>query len=325
MNRMLMGLIVFSACRIAFAGELKQIGAVKLKGDLAEAKDISALGIMGDYLILASDETNRCQVLKSTNRGYALLPENDIELAAGNEEVDIEGIACDGNQVYAIGSHSFVRPRLKEDESVQNNRERLERINPPLARDLLARFSLDKDGKASSIERRSLRPVIEGSKLLRPFARIPGKENGVEIEGIAVKSGRLFIGFRGPVLRENYVPILTCEFDRVQAAKLVFVNLGGRGVRDLTGVRDGFLILAGPMGNGRGTYCIYSWNGHDCLPGIDKAEKESIKELCEIPHEGGAKPEGMAITVENDRYYEFLIAFDGPKNGGIKRFQLLKP
>jgi hypothetical protein len=326
MNRLLAGLAFCLTCQTALAGELKQMELVKLNGNIAQSRDISALGIVGDYLVIGSDETDRCQILKATDRGYALLKDNDVVLAADGNEVDIEGIACEGRRVYAVGSHAYVRPKLDKEQSYRKNRARIERIRYHPSRDLLARFTLQEDGTLSSIEKVSLRSVIEANPILRPFARIPDKENGVNIEGLAVKQGRLYLGFRAPILRDNYVPVLTCDFDHVDSAKLLFVNLDGLGVRDLAATKEGFLILAGPMGNGPGAYKIFFWNGHDCLPGVRRPDPAGeIKELCRIAHEDKAHAEGIVITQENESFYEFLICYDGLQNGGIRRFRLSRP
>src|SRR6266508_350209 len=78
-------------------------------------------------------------------------------------------------------------------------------------------------------------------------SRVASKENRVDIEGLAVKDGRLYFGFRGPVLRDGWVPILVTAWDDVDAAEVRYVQLDGRGIRDIAVVDDGFLILAGPV------------------------------------------------------------------------------
>jgi hypothetical protein len=79
------------------------------------------------------------------------------------------------------------------------------------------------------------------------------------------------------------------------------------------------------VGDAVAPHKVFFWNGRDCLPGIGGPERRgAISQLCEIPAEADAKAEGMAITAENDSSYEFLMAFDGVKDGGIKRFRLSK-
>ncbi|WP_457090403.1 DUF3616 domain-containing protein [Microvirga sp. P5_D2] len=39
----------------------------------------------------------------------------------------------------------------------------------------------------------------------RPFLSIPSKENGFDVEGLAVREGRISPGLRGPVLRGHAV------------------------------------------------------------------------------------------------------------------------
>ena len=96
------------------------------------------------------------------------------------------------------------------------------------------------------------------------------KENGVHIEGIAVKGGVLYLGFRDPVFRDTYVPVMTRKFDDpADTHDLLFVRLGGRGLRSLACVSDGFLNIAGPVGDGPGSYQLYHW---DTAPANDETD-----------------------------------------------------
>ncbi len=54
---------------------------------------------------------------------------------------------------------------------------------------------------------------LKAAPLFTAFTKIPGKENGIDIGGVAAKGDRVFVGFRAPVLRENWVPILAFDFD----------------------------------------------------------------------------------------------------------------
>ena len=98
---------------------------------------------------------------------------------------------------------------------------------------------------------------------------------------------KLYLGFRGPVLRGNYVPVMVTQFqDIAQDSKyeLRYVNLNGNGIRDLVAIDDGFLVLAGAVGDGITPYQIYFWDGQDVIPGTDRTPG-NMKLLKEVPIE----------------------------------------
>jgi uncharacterized protein DUF3616 len=98
---------------------------------------------------------------------------------------------------------------------------------------------------------------------LKKFFSTPGKDNGFDIEGLAVAGNRVFIGLRGPVLRGWAVLLeLELEVDDKKPSRLNlkpinpnnphnpknptyrkhFIELGGLGVRDLC-VQDSDLLI----------------------------------------------------------------------------------
>lgn len=305
------------------ASKVELIGSVKLKGHVRDGANLSAVAVVGPFLVVAGDEDDRVQVLKRDGDHYELLPDRAVVLA--DAEADIEGLACDRGTVFAVGSHAAKRPKLKETATPAENRARLEVIEPaPAARCVLARFQLSPDGVPSGLERATLRPLIDASPVLRPFASIPCKENGVDIEGLAVRDGRLFVGFRGPVLQHGLVPVLTCPFPGAGTqAETVYLALDGRGVRDIEAVRDGFLVLAGPVNDAATGFGLFHWNGQDCTPGTGAAGR--LRFLGPVPTPDEAKAEGLAVEKETDREYRVLVLFDGPKEGGPTRFRVAKP
>src|SRR5437899_3108388 len=81
------------------------------------------------------------------------------------------------------------------------------------------------------VEKMSLRDTLDSHPILKQFVPVASKENGIDIEGLAVKNGRLYFGFRGPVLRDNWVPVLSCTFGKVPGdVKMAYMQLAGRGV-----------------------------------------------------------------------------------------------
>lgn len=303
---------------ISFLGSVSIVG--NIYDDDKKNKNISAVEVVGDRLIVGADEGNKIKILKHNGESYAV--ERGISLN-NDKEIDIEGIACEGSIVYVIGSHSAKREQIESDRSCEQNRKTLEAVSLESQRDRLFRLQLN--GEAE-IEQTSLRSIIDRDNLLQIFSKIPSKENGIDIEGMAVRNGILYIGFRGPVLRDNWVPILKCKFATpIDLADLVFINLGGRGIRDLTPVQDGFLILAGPVGDGPGSYQIYAWDGNDCLPGTRSSGKiGQIELLGEIPVYENAKAEGIALLRESPLDYEVIVVFDGVENGAPVRCKIIK-
>jgi hypothetical protein len=118
--------------------------------------------------------------------------------------------------------------------------------------------------------------------------------------------------------------VLKCQFAQpITTAELVFVNLGGRGFRDITHVNHGFLILAGPIGDGSESYQVYFWDGEDCLPDSSGIVGK-VELLGEVPPTVGMKAEGLALLKESASEYEVMLVYDTARNGGPTRFRLPK-
>jgi hypothetical protein len=254
---------------------------------------------------------------------------DNILLFKGNKndgkEMDIEGIEVNNDFIYVIGSHSAKRKKVKDDKPHEENLAKFKdpNIKYEVSRDRLYRLTVDTKGKLQKKEKISLRNHIEKDERLRIFGTIPSKENGIDIEGISVgpEEGTLFLGFRGPKFRGNYVPIMRLKFEDPQNNhKLLFVNLKGRGIRDMTyvpaGFLEGFLIIAGPVGDETSSYQLYHWDGKDAVPGTDRNESVGkVHLLGEIPIPPNGKAEGLAvIQYETDQFYKLIITYDGVKN-----------
>jgi hypothetical protein len=306
------------------ASSISKLGIINFIGQILHSDNISAIDISNDFLVIGADEGNQVQVLKRRGEDYAVV--SNITLNENAKEIDIEGIACDGNTVYVVGSHSAKRPKIDDDATYEKNRQKIEKVSPEPDRDRLFRFSLDADGNAQNLEETSLRSIIDSKKVLKDFSLLPSKENGVDIEGIAIHNQQLYIGFRGPVLRENWVPVLKCRFAKpVTEAELVYVQLDGLGFRDITRVEDGFLILAGPVGDGPGSFQVYFWDGEDCLPGVRASGKIGrVERLGVIPTDEDTKAEGLTLLKESFSGYEVAIIYDGLKNGSPTIFGIAK-
>lgn len=304
---------------------------IELEGEILAEEDISAIGFVGKYLLIGADEGNTIQVLKPNQDKSSYQVIENIELPVPNadkEEIDIEGLAVADNLVYVVGSHSLNRKKVKPEElSSSENLERLTKVKTEENRQAVFMFELDKNtGKLkSSVSKESLQAILKQNKVLKRFTNIPSKENGVDIEGLAVKGKKLFFGFRGPVLRGNYTPVMVMKFNKIKQAKkseLRYLNLNGNGIRDLVAVNEGFLVLTGAVGDAISPYHIYFWDGNDDLPGVDK--EPQVELLGEIPSPPEAKAEGLTVLNETDLDYEVLVAYDGVAKGNPTVFKIKK-
>jgi hypothetical protein len=322
------------------AENVQFVERIQFQGDIKAPEDLSAVGQMGQYLIVGSDEgtgnkknKNIVQVLvRQEDNRYQVIDE--IFLFKGDKdsgkEMDIEGIAVENSQIFVIGSHSRKRKRQKKEASYKKNRSAFtgKGNKHEVSRERLYRLDVDSSMKVRKKDSISLGELIRQHEVLAAFAKIPSKENGIDIEGIAIHSGLVYVGFRGPVFRDNYVPIMRFDFDDPEdTIELLFVNLGGRGIRDMARVAGGFLILAGPVGDAIVSYQLFHWNGKDLVQGDNQkpGDEGKITYLGEIGTPEGGKAEGLLVLNETDQSnYELIVIYDGVPNGMPMRYRVSK-
>lgn len=292
-------------------------------GKLEHADDLSAICDLGGMLAVASDEGARVQLLERTGdpRSFLVWPEGTIRLLDADHEIDIEAMARDDGTLYVLGSHSLKRKLIQPDKDYNENRARLQTVSPEPHRHRLYRLELDtKTGEPTAeIESISLRPILARDPILGPFTAVPAVENGVNIEGMAADGSMLYLGFRTPVLREGYVPVMRLTYEAPERYELRFVQLQGRGIRSLVRVDDGFLILARRERGGESV--VYHWNGLDMVPG-NGVSRGRLQQLIELPRVDGGVPEGMTAVAMNERYYELIVIHDGLPGGHPIRLRL---
>lgn len=310
-------------------GTVRPLGPVAFP-ELFEGKDVSAVARHGDFLVLGTDEQDSIQILQKSAGGYKALAPHSLN---NQGELDIEGLAREGNTYYVAGSHSARRKKVSTRQAKTLNRSYLENrarlsgegIKAEDPRDRIYRMTLVPGRAPEDVSFINIRPLLQQNSVLSPYLNLPSKENGVDVEGLAVDSGRLVLGFRGPVLRGGFNPVLKLKFEEPDKAETVFVQLGGRGVRDIVRVQDGFLIVAGPVGDSDLSYRLYHWNGHDCVPGQGGPAKGVMTLLGTLPTGRGGKPEGLAVLSQDDSHYELLLLYDGLSRGGPQRLKVRKP
>lgn len=310
----------------------------------------------GDDLWISCDERVTIERLTFTRDGsfsqHKSFNLNDyLDLPAKDEtEIDIEGMGMANHYLWVMGSHSLKRKKPKRRLSASEQIRRLAKVKSDPNRYLLARIPIlqdeetgrytlykecedpDRPGhvlraaqlrgdKASSI----LTEVLQDDEHIAPFMKIPGKDNGFDIEGLATCGKRIYIGLRGPVLR-GWAMVLEVEPEEDEAGilhlkqitedkpyKKHFLQLRGKGIRELRIFGNDIYILAGPTMDLDGVIAIYRWRNALNSEEEQIIHNDELERLCEVPHGTGRdtgkdKAEGLAIY--DDKHV--LVVFDSP-------------
>ena len=284
--------------------------------------DISdAIYFSDDKVILINDELSTLIEYDLTNNKV----QKTQEVFSINDEADFEAMATYNNQLYILGSHSLKRKKVKKKYKRSKNLQRLEEIKRDDYRYNVVRMdlhSLDPKQKETA----SLEFILKNDPVIAPFTNIPSKENGVDLEGLAItQTGQMYIGFRGPVLRENLTPVLSIHesdlFSNTPNYQILYLNIGGLGIREMQKVENGFLIIGGAVSDLNIPHKVFFWDGKDMIESKDTKPGEA-KLLKVLP--SGLKAEGLSLIKETKASYELLISFDGEKDGSLSKISIIK-
>jgi hypothetical protein len=266
---------------MAGTGDMAELEPVSVwldYGDAGRAKkflpNLSAIAAAGEHLWTASDEMRTVECLAPHRTGYRLRQQFSLdELFRGlpgaedGREADIEALDVADGRLWVCGSHSLTRRSQEKSKS-----ERVDaHIRKRPSRRLFGALPISKDGAAITGPGRalpygktgSLRAVLGAKPYIAPFADLPSKENGLDIEGLTLFRKKVYVGMRGPVV-DNIAMVaelrITTGFAIDQASVFLhFVDLDGLGARDLTRWKDGILIIAGPVSGADGPFALLHW------------------------------------------------------------------
>jgi hypothetical protein len=334
---------------------------LSLNADSKHVRDgLSTALLTGDNLWLSCDERTSIERLRRTGPhafgqhcSYQLSELLDLP-ADATVEMDIEGMAEAGHYLWLVGSHSLKRKEPDEkDADVAKQIKKLAKVKADPNRYLLARIPLllNKETGDYELHKTAPHPSKKGEQLkagqlhgngetnelldlltqdahLKPFVDISGKDNGLDIEGLAVTAGgQVFIGLRGPVLRGWALVLeLRPEADKhhrlrlgkVEGAtetyyKKHFLDLGGMGLRELRQHGHDLLLLAGPTMDLDGTIAVYCWPNATRQATDSLVPARKMQRLFDVPHGQGPtsgldRAEGMALLDE----HHLLLVFDSP-------------
>jgi hypothetical protein len=307
--------------------------------------NISAVVQAGEHLWLASDEGCTVERLSWDGRGYAKPVSYDLSayfaLPKGGVEIDVEALSIDRDRLWIAGSHSRVRQAPPSpSESERHPRKflaSLATLKQRPRRYLIGQLQLSAqggkiisaaDGTAPCVAfdrtGNSLTRALRGDPHLAPFLGLPDKENGLDIEGIAAKDDKLFLGLRGPIIC-GYAVILqlsvAIQGSRVRLAgvgsggrryRKFFLDLGGLGVRDLTAVGEDLVIIAGPTMGLDGPWSVLRWRKAFGARREGRVGEDALRPEPELSFAGPERPEGIARFLHPDGRRGWLVVYDRP-------------
>ena len=312
-------------------------GEMKTAPEFKKSKDVSGIACddgvdLPRLCLVVDDETQGAQIvlLKDEElRAGGFIPLTIAQFAGEPLELDAEGVAFDAGHFYVVGSHG--RPRHENDPEKEARKKPLNDAQAAASRQIF-RIGLPASavdlrsgelvGNADITPSSALAAILKDHQDLKPFYDKPLDENGLTIEGIAVRDQRLFIGMRGPVLGADAIVLSVSEAGvfggQSSESKLHRLALGKdksdqpRGVRDLVRYRNGFLVLAGPVNDPpdstpvkAGDYTIYFWDG------AGRADRRVDLDA----YGRKFKPEALLPLDGNAGHVRVLLMFDGADEG----------
>lgn len=317
-------------------------------------KEISAITITPDRnLWIGSDEANTIERLSEIkpqifgqHQPYKI--SDFIDLQEPDSEIDIEGLSYNNSYLWLTGSHSPKRLKTKGKDA-RKDLERLAKVKLDPNRYLIARIPIV-DGKLQkqcahpeagktlltaahlqySDDGNLLTEVLKDDPHLGIWCTnpIPSKENGLDIEGLAVHDDRIFLGLRGPVLR-GWAIVLEIAVKEIEPGVLVlkkigknkqlyqkhFINLHGLGVREICFHNNDLIILAGPTMTLEGAMQVFRLKHvlNRSSDSISSIESGDLKLVFDLPFTiGSDHAEGLVLVPCLGYPDALMIVYDAP-------------
>jgi hypothetical protein len=258
-----------------------------------------------------------------------------VVLRSGDGELDAEGAATDGSYFYVTGSHSAKRSSCKSNPDSRHvlrfQRDPQTGLALRDANGALAGYA--DSGRLWDIMQSEpgLSAYAGESKCLgaEPPADAPQLrgQHGINIEGLAVRDGRLYFGMRGPA-QNGLAGVFSVDAQALfeggnsHPALTPLVLGAGRSVRDMVAVQDGFLVLAGPDDDpghqDTVEWALFWWDGRpNASPVVPRTLATlDLRAVHVRSCDKELKPEALTVLAETTQAYQLLVLSDGMCDGG---------
>ena len=318
----------------------------------ADGFDLSAVVSDGVLLWVAGDEQpllHRLTLQADGSYGEIRTFSLDelVERLEPGEEVDVEGMDRLVDDLWLVGSHSRTRKAPDPDDDDGDVLKKLGKVREHPSRNVVIRLPLvgeggaacpvgtaDGDQRRAAVLDGDLVAALASDDYVAPFLPLPGKDGGLDIEGLVALDDALLLGLRGPVLRgwavvlevrlrtdpDDPGRLRLAEADDGAGYRSIVLDLDGLGVRDLCRVGNDVLVLAGPTMALDGPFRLYRW------PGAAAERRRVVRgadltRLAELPSGQGADegldhPEGLTPLGGEDPD-ALLVVYDSPAPGRL--------
>lgn len=267
--------------------------------------DASAVeGLDAVTFVVANDEDNRLRVYDWTRPGPPIRTvelNKLLPLSSGKGELDLEGVARVGDDLYWISSHgrnAAGEPAPRRQALIRTPRSWFYPGAVPVAR---------ADVCVSLLPTLLADPRYARLGLEQAAARAPKAGGGLNIEALATApDSTLWIGFRSPLFEGRALMIqLLNPAEAVRGALPKFgppalLDLGGRGLRGALEWNGGYLLIAGSTNGGRAS-ALYHWSG----------QPDAAPRLLPQYDFTGLNPEGITLWPNMNPARLWIVSDDG--------------
>lgn len=189
---------------------------------------------------MADNEVHE-QLFLFRESGTRLVPAGTIAMPARNRPRDIEALANVQGELLVIGSHSA---RKNGSRSPKRHRMRWLRYREGALEEVSASDASNSDLGAHCVDHLFGDPPPEGAE--RVCAVLQANPSVLNIEGAVTDgNGRQWLGLRAPLVDGRAV-MLRLAARGLNADKVVLVDLGGAGIRELHREANTIVGIAGP-------------------------------------------------------------------------------
>ncbi len=266
-----------------------------------------------------------------------------FDLPDEEDEIDIEGLDYSEGYLWVIGSHSTKRKKPKQ-KSPEDDLNRLTIIESELNRYFLGRIpvvnqelvktSTDSELFAAKLEINDQHNALIDALYRDPHigemisTRLPSKDNGLDIEGVAVKGNRVFLGLRGPVIRGIGIILEIevmanssgfLELKPLNSSNQVYykhlVDLDGLGIRELCFDGDDLIVLSGPTMDVDGFQKLFRFKNilSYQADSITWQDSEDLELMFELPLKVKEdKAEGLVMFPCLGQSEAIMVVYDAP-------------